>query len=78
MVHVIKLLPNDRAPLYDPEKYQILVRKLNYLTVTRPTIANPVSIVSQFMSAQHITHWDATIQILKYLKRSPSKGLILF
>ena len=76
MVPETKLMPDDGAPLHDSEKYRRLVGKLNYLTVTRPDIAYPVSVVSQFMSAPHTTHWDAAIRILRYLKGSPGKGLV--
>jgi hypothetical protein len=78
MVLEIKLMPDDGVPLHDPDKYRRLVGKLNYLTVTRSDITYPVSIVIQFISAFHTTQWDATIQILRYLKGSPDKGLIYY
>ena len=35
----------------DPERYRRLVKKLNYLTVTRLDIAHSVNVVSQYMSS---------------------------
>ena len=35
----------------DPERYRRLVRKFNYLTVTRHDIAHSVNVVSQYMSS---------------------------
>ncbi|KAA0048286.1 putative mitochondrial protein [Cucumis melo var. makuwa] len=52
----------------DPKRYRRLVRKLNYLTVTRPEIAHFASVVSQFMSSPIVDHWAAVEQILCYLK----------
>ena len=42
----IKLLPGQGEPLTDPGRYQRLVGKLNYLTITRPDISFVVSVVS--------------------------------
>ena len=52
----------------DSEIYRRLVRKLNYLTVTRPDIAHPVSVVSQYMSSPTVDNWAAVEHILCYLK----------
>ncbi|XP_016558652.1 uncharacterized protein LOC107858495 isoform X5 [Capsicum annuum] len=41
-----KLLPGQGEPLSDPRRYRRLVGKLNYLTMTRPDISFPVSVVS--------------------------------
>ena len=71
-----KLLPNQGKPMSDPEQYGRLVGKLNYLTVTHPDISFIVSVVSQFLNFPYEDHWNAVIHILKYIKGSPSKGLL--
>jgi len=60
----------------DSEQYRTLVRKLNYLTVTRLDISFPISVVSQFLKSSCEDHWNAVIRILKYIKRSLEKGLL--
>ncbi|XP_019199893.1 PREDICTED: uncharacterized protein LOC109193507 [Ipomoea nil] len=72
----VKLLAGKGEPFEDPERYRRLVGKLNYLTITRPDIAFPVSVVSQFMSAPTQTHWEAAVRIVKYLKGAPGKGIL--
>ncbi|XP_019256318.1 PREDICTED: uncharacterized protein LOC109234708, partial [Nicotiana attenuata] len=71
-----KLLPGQGEPLRDPARYRRLVGKLNYLTVTRPNISFPVSVVSQFMDSPCDSHWDAVVRILRYIKSAPGKGLL--
>ncbi|GAV85387.1 LOW QUALITY PROTEIN: hypothetical protein CFOL_v3_28824, partial [Cephalotus follicularis] len=62
-------LDNEKGELlHDHEKYQRLVGKLNYLTITRPDISFAISAVSQFMSAPRTTHWQAVLHIVRYLK----------
>ncbi|KAK9062929.1 hypothetical protein SSX86_003558 [Deinandra increscens subsp. villosa] len=76
------MIPNGRLgahegdPLADAEKYRRIVGKLNYLTITRPDIAFPVSVVSQFMSSPRTSHWEAVCHILKYLKGAPGRGIL--
>ena len=45
----VKLIPRQGELLGDLRRYQRLVGKLNYLTITRPNISFPVSVVSQFL-----------------------------
>ena len=71
-----KLLPYQGKPMWDPEQYRRLVGKLNYLTVTRFDISFIVIVVSQFLNSPCEDHWNAVIRILKYIKGSPSKGLL--
>jgi len=52
------------------------VGKLNYLTLTKPNISFPVSVVSQFLNSPCDSHWNAVVRILKYIKRAPGKGLV--
>jgi len=65
----------DQVPT-NKERYQRLVGKLIYLSHTRPDIAYPVSVVSQFMHSPSEDHMNAVIRILRYLKSSPRKGLM--
>ncbi|XP_043705335.1 uncharacterized mitochondrial protein AtMg00810-like [Telopea speciosissima] len=72
----VKLVAEEADVLDDPEKYSRLVGKLNYLTFTRPDIAFPISVVSQFLSSPRTPHWDVVIRILRYLKKAPRCGLV--
>ena len=60
----------------NPERYRILVGKLNYLTVTCSDIAHPVGVVSQYMSSPTIDNWAAIEHILCYLKGAPGRGIL--
>ena len=59
----------------NPERYRRLVAK-NYLTVTRPDIANSVSVVSQYMSSLTIDYLAAIEQILCYLNGALGCGIL--
>ncbi|PON40426.1 Ribonuclease H-like domain containing protein, partial [Parasponia andersonii] len=59
----------------DQGMYQRLVGRLIYLSHTRPDIAFPVSVVSQFMHSPKNCHLGAVYRILRYLKGTPGKGL---
>ncbi|XP_043710479.1 secreted RxLR effector protein 161-like [Telopea speciosissima] len=71
-----KLVAEEGDVLDDPKQYRRLVGKLNYLTFTRPGIAFPLSVVSQFLSSPRTPHWDAVIRIFRYLKKAPGRGLV--
>ncbi|RVW39493.1 Retrovirus-related Pol polyprotein from transposon RE2 [Vitis vinifera] len=62
--------------LGDPGRYRRLVGKLNYLTITRPDISFPVSVVSQFLQSPCDSHWDAVIHILRYINNTPGQGVL--
>ncbi|GAV59353.1 LOW QUALITY PROTEIN: hypothetical protein CFOL_v3_02884, partial [Cephalotus follicularis] len=66
----------DDGDVEDPMKNLSFVGKLNYLIVTHPYIAFPVSVVSQFLSSPRSSHWDVVIRILRYFKGSPGRGLL--
>jgi len=72
----LKLTPTDGKLLDDPSKYRRLVGRLIYLTVTRPDIVYPVQTLSEFIHQPRKTHWDAVIRVLKYIKGTPSQGLL--
>ena len=52
----VKLIPGQGESLRDPGRYRQLVGKLNYLTITRPDISFPVSVVSQFLQSPCDSH----------------------
>ena len=72
----VKLVPGQEESLQDLGGYRRLVGKLNYLTITRPDISFPVSIVSQFLQSPCDGHWDAAVRILSYVKGTPSQGVL--
>ncbi|RVW27581.1 Retrovirus-related Pol polyprotein from transposon TNT 1-94 [Vitis vinifera] len=72
----VKLVPGQGEPLGDPGRYRRLVGKLNYLTITRPDISFPVSVVSQFLQSPCDSHWDVVIRILRYIKSTPGQGVL--
>ena len=61
----------------DSAQYRRLVGKLIYLTVTRPGIMHAVGLISQFMEKHKKCQWETACNILRYIKKSPGKGLWL-
>ena len=66
--HNAKLYNEDGSKDVDDTLYRQLLGSLNYLTTTRPDIAYPVNILSQFMAKPSKSHWKATKKVLRYLK----------
>nr|GFA24329.1 putative reverse transcriptase, RNA-dependent DNA polymerase [Tanacetum cinerariifolium] len=62
-----KLFMEKKAKLADQNRYQRLVRKLIYLSHTRPDIAHAVGVV---------THMYAALRIVKYLKGTAGHGVL--
>ena len=72
----VKLVPRQGESLQDPVRYRRLVGKLNYLTITEPDISFPVTVVSQFLQSPCDGHWDVAVRILRYVKGTPSQGVL--
>ncbi|CAN6727389.1 unnamed protein product [Malus baccata var. baccata] len=64
-------------PLTDISHYQRLVGKLIYLTITRPDITYSVSLVSQFMHSPTLGHLTLVKRILRYLRLSVGRGILM-
>nr|KYP61339.1 hypothetical protein KK1_015826 [Cajanus cajan] len=71
-----KLVADHGEPFSDPKRYRRIVGKLIYLTITRPDISFAVGVVSQFMQAPYIDHWNVVTRILRYIKKDPRQGLL--
>ncbi|CAM8966871.1 unnamed protein product [Rhodiola kirilowii] len=59
----------------DPLHYRRLVGKLIYLTITRPDLAYPVHILSQFMQRPTEDHHTAALRLLRFVKAAPAQGI---
>ncbi|XP_022891852.1 uncharacterized protein LOC111406703 [Olea europaea var. sylvestris] len=76
MIPNVKLGAEDENVFVDADKYRSVLGKLNYLTITQPDIAFPISIVSHFMLSPRTSHWDVVTHILRYLKGSPGRRIL--
>ena len=65
----MKLLPTKG-------RYQKLVRKLTYLSHSRPNIAYAVNMVNQFMHDPRKSRMEAVERILKYFNSTIGKRLL--
>jgi Reverse transcriptase (RNA-dependent DNA polymerase) len=72
-----KLNTEEGEPLKNINQYQRFVGKLIYLTVTRPDLAFAVIQVSQFMHAPRLIHMETIDRILRYLKKTPGKEILM-
>ena len=71
-----KLVKDEGELFGDPGRYRHLVGKLTYLTITRPDILYAMSVVSQFLEAPRVSHWEAVTRIVRYLKRASGLGIL--
>lgn len=72
----LQLRADEGTPLSDPTRYRHLVGSLVYLTLTRPDIAYAVHVLSQFVSAPTSVHYAHLLRLLRYLRATPSRGLL--
>ncbi|CAM8935576.1 unnamed protein product [Rhodiola kirilowii] len=70
-----KLALSTADRLTDPTEYRRIIGKLVYLHVTRPDIAFPVHVLSQFLAAPTTEHLQAATRVLRFLKNAPAQGL---
>ncbi|XP_016177909.1 uncharacterized protein LOC107620229 [Arachis ipaensis] len=67
----------DDTVLDNPTLYRQLVEGFVYLTVTRPDIAYPIHVLSEFLLAR-TNHCAAVFRILRYIKSTLFHGLYFF
>ncbi|XP_076946784.1 secreted RxLR effector protein 161-like [Bidens hawaiensis] len=71
-----KLHMEEEAELTNKERYQRLVGKLIYLSYTRPDIAYAVGVISKFMHQPQVSHMEAVMRIIRYLKGTVGHGVL--
>jgi hypothetical protein len=71
----VKLSCDDGSKEVNGTTYRHMVGSLNYLTTTKPDIAYPVSVLSQFTSKPLENHWNAEKAVLRYLKGTLDYGI---
>nr|GEU30637.1 ribonuclease H-like domain-containing protein [Tanacetum cinerariifolium] len=73
---VLPYVPTKNDPLLDNiTGYQKLLGKLIYLTHTRPDIAYSIHCLAQYMHSLLKSHMNSTLNVLRYLKGAPGKGI---
>lgn len=71
------LKPEEEAHDIDADQYRRLLRRLLYLTVTRPDITYSVNTFCQFMNSPKHKHMDEAYWVLRYIKTTPGQGILL-
>lgn len=61
----------------DARKYRRLVGRLLYLKATRPDISYSVNVRSQFVVDPRQNHMEKAFRVLRYLKSTLGKGILL-
>lgn len=70
-----KLSSRDETPTIEEKKYISMIGGLQYLTHTRPDIANAIGIMARFQVDPKESHYAVVKRIFKYLKGTPDFGL---
>ncbi|XP_055830949.1 uncharacterized mitochondrial protein AtMg00240-like [Solanum dulcamara] len=75
--HVSPKREHANPVLKDPGRYQRLVGRLLYLTMTGLDLAFSVQKLSQYMHCPKESHMDAALRVVRYIKEAPGLGLFM-
>ncbi|XP_019091173.1 PREDICTED: uncharacterized protein LOC109128747 [Camelina sativa] len=71
-------LASVKGPTFDNlARYRRLLGRFIYLTITQPDLSYILHILSHFMKAPLVAHWEAALRLVRYLKGSPAQGIFL-
>jgi hypothetical protein len=65
------------VPMPDKTFYRSIAGALQYLTLTRPEFAYAVQQACLHMHDPHDVHWNIVKRILRYVRGTPSHGILL-
>ncbi|KAL0349728.1 UNVERIFIED_CONTAM: putative mitochondrial protein, partial [Sesamum radiatum] len=71
----IKFSAQADSALPQPAIYRQLIRRLLYLSFTRPDLSHATQQLMQILQTPCKQHWDAIVHLVRYLKGTPQKGL---
>ena len=72
----LKLDADSGTAACESTQYQQLIESLIYLTITRPDLGYPVSLLSQFMQTSCDIHLDCAKRILRYVSDTMDSGIL--
>ena len=70
-----KISTDENGVGVDSSLYKQLVGSMMYITMTKPDIMYPVSLISRYMSKPTELHFLAAKRVLRYLQGTPNFGL---
>lgn len=73
----LKLSANEGDLCQHPKLYRSIIRKLNFLTNTRPDLSYIVQTLSQYMQTPRILHWEALAHTLNCVHHTCGQGIII-
>lgn len=76
MIKTTRLPLASGDDIVDPESYRCLIGKLFYLGY-RPDLAYVIHTLSQFMNHPKEDHWQVVLKVVRYLKGTLGKGILL-
>ncbi|CAM8903115.1 unnamed protein product [Rhodiola kirilowii] len=73
-----KLSLSTEPLLSDALPYKKLVGKLIHMSITRPDLAYPIHILSQYMQSPTEENMRAAFRFLMYIKNAPAQGILFY
>lgn len=77
MISGVQLTQRNGDLFPNPQLYQNIVGKLQYVTITRLDLAFSINKFYQFIHALRDTHWKDVKKILRYTQRTSHLGMLL-
>lgn len=77
ILNLTKTMAANHVLNVDASQYRRLVGRLLYLQATWPDVCFSINVLSQFVAYPREAHLKATYRVFRYLKATPSQGILL-